>query len=90
MRLSHPGTVSNSEEVETVDREWLRSIAVVARSKAWVCGRSLAGNAGFIPTGGIGIIYLSCECCVSSGRGLCYRPIPSPGESYRVCAFGLL
>ena len=81
MGLSHLGTFRNSEEVETVAREWLRSIAVAARSLVWVYGRSLAGNAGFIPARGM-VVYIS---CVSSGRGLCYRPIPSPGESYRVC-----
>jgi len=53
MRLSHLGTFRNSEEVESVAREWLRSIAVAARSKAWVYGRSLAGNAGLIPAGGM-------------------------------------
>jgi hypothetical protein len=25
---------------------------------------------------------VSCECCVSSGRGLCDGPIPRPEESY--------
>ena len=51
MLLSRLGTFRNSEEVETVAREWLRSIAVLARSKAQVCGRSLAGNAGLILAG---------------------------------------
>ena len=27
---------------------------------------------------------VSCECCVLSGRGLCFEPITSPEESYRV------
>jgi hypothetical protein len=30
------------------------SIPVVARSKVWICGCSLAGNAGSIPTVGMG------------------------------------
>jgi hypothetical protein len=29
-------------------------------------------------------IYVSCECCVSLGRGLCDRLITRPEESYRV------
>ena len=27
---------------------------------------------------------VSCECCVSSGRGLCDGPIPRPEEFYRM------
>jgi hypothetical protein len=49
-------------------------IPVAARSKAWVCDRSLAGIVGLNPA----------ECCVSSGRGLCVRLITRPEESYRV------
>jgi hypothetical protein len=29
-------------------------------------------------------VRISCECCVLSGRGLCYGPINRPEESYRV------
>jgi len=28
--------------------------------------------------------FVSCECCVLSGRGLCNRPITRPEESYRL------
>jgi hypothetical protein len=28
---------------------------------------------------------VSCECCVLSGRGLCFGLITRPEESYRVC-----
>jgi hypothetical protein len=56
-------------------------IPVIARSKAWVCGRSLAGNVGSNSAGNIGV---SCECCVLSGRGLCDGPINCLEESYRV------
>ena len=34
---------------------------IAARSKAWVCGRSLAAIVGPNPAGGMGV---SCECCV--------------------------
>ena len=44
------------------------SIPVAARSKARVCGRSLAGIVGSIPPGAWKFVY--CECCVSLGRGL--------------------
>jgi hypothetical protein len=27
-------------------------------------------------------MFVSCECCVLSGRGLCDGPIPRPEESY--------
>ena len=42
---------------------------VAARSKAWVCRRSLAGFAGSNPAWGMGIC---CESFVRSGRGLCF------------------
>jgi len=29
-------------------------------------------------------MYVSCECCVLSGIGLCDGPITHPEESYRV------
>jgi hypothetical protein len=29
-------------------------------------------------------MFVSCECCVLSGRGSCDGPIPRPGEFYRV------
>jgi hypothetical protein len=55
---------------------------VAARSKAWVCGRSLAGKVGSNPAGAW--MSGSCECCVLSGRGLCVGLITRPEESYRV------
>jgi hypothetical protein len=44
-------------------------IPVVARSKAWVCGRTLAGVAGSNPAGGHRCLSLV-KCCVLSGRSL--------------------
>jgi hypothetical protein len=61
---------------------WHSPIPVVVRSKAWVCGRSLAGIVGSNPTGAW--MSVSCECCVLSGRGLCDGLISRPGDSYRV------
>ena len=29
-------------------------------------------------------MFVSCECCLLSGGGLCDGPIPRPEESYRV------
>ena len=57
-------------------------IPMAARYKAWACGRSHAGIAGSNPAGGIDVC---CECCVSTGRGLCNMPIPWAEESYWVC-----
>ena len=36
----------------------LRAIPVAARSKAWACGRSLAGYAGSNPAGGMDVYFL--------------------------------
>jgi hypothetical protein len=41
---------------------------VAARSTQWVYGHSLAEIAGSNPAGGM--MPVSVECCVSSGRGL--------------------
>jgi len=57
-------------------------IPVAARSKASVCGRSLAEIVDSNPTGAWMSVY--CECCVLSGRSLCDRLITRPGESYPV------
>jgi hypothetical protein len=57
-------------------------IPVAVRSKARVCGRSLAWIAGSNPAGTL--LSLCCECCVLSGRGLCDLPITRPEESYRL------
>ena len=46
-----------------------------SRSKAWVCGRALAGIAGPNPAGGMDVC---CECCVLSVRGLCVGLITRP------------
>lgn len=35
-----------------------KTIPVTARSKAWVCGHSLAGNAGSNPTAGMDVCVL--------------------------------
>jgi hypothetical protein len=41
-----------------------RPIPVATRSKAWVCGRSLAGIAGSIPAGGMDVSLLLLLCVV--------------------------
>jgi hypothetical protein len=61
------------------------SVPVAARSKAWFCGRSLAGTCGseFLQKHG----SLCLVSVVLSGRGLCVGLITRPEESYRVwCA----
>jgi hypothetical protein len=55
---------------------------VTSLSKAWVCGRSLGGIAGSNAPGAW--MSVSYDCCVSSGRGLCDRPMTCPEESYSV------
>jgi len=57
------------------------------RSKTLFCGRSPAEIVGSIPTGAW--IFVCCECCVLSGRGLCDVLITRPMESYRLwCVVG--
>jgi hypothetical protein len=56
------------------------AIPAAARSKLWVCGRSLAGIGGSKPAGRMDVCY---ECCVV--RIICDRPITRPEESYRMC-----
>ena len=51
---------------------------MAAPSKAWVCGRSLAGIVGSNPARGMDV---GCEL---SGRGLCDELITRPEESYRL------
>ena len=55
-------------------------VPVPAGSKAYVGGRSFTETAGSKP---IGCMFLSCECCVLSGRGLCVGMITCPEESNR-------
>jgi hypothetical protein len=50
-------------------------ISVAARSKAWVCGRSFAGNGAWLS--------VSCECLVLSSTSFCVGLIARP-ESYPV------
>jgi len=59
-------------------------VPVAARSKTWVCGRSLAAIAGSNPTGGMNVCVLWVLCVV---RSFCEGPIPRPEESYRVCLY---
>jgi len=61
---------------------FLVSIPVAARSKAWFCGRSFAGIVSSNPAGAW--MFVCCDCCVVSGRGLCDELITRPEESYRV------
>jgi len=53
-------------------------IPVAARSKAWVCCRSLTGITVSNPAGGMDV---SLDYCVLSGRGLCVGLITRPEES---------
>ena len=70
-----------SQKINTLYK-YVVPIPVAARSKAWVCGRSIAGIVGSNPARGMESV--SCECCVFSGRGLCVGLITRPEKSYRV------
>jgi hypothetical protein len=54
---------------------------VAARSKAWVCGSSVARFVGSNPAGGMDVC---CECYMLLGRGLCDGLVIRPKESYCV------
>jgi len=54
---------------------------VTARSRAWGCGRSIAGIVVSNPAGGMAV---SCQCYLLLGRGLCVGLITRPEESNRV------
>jgi len=56
---------------------------LAVRSKAGFCGRSLAGIAVSSYAGVW--MFVCCECCVLSGRGLCIGLITRPEEYYRMC-----
>ena len=57
------------------------SVPVAARSKAWVCGCSLVGNAVSNPAGGMDVC-LFCVLCTVRYRGLCIGLITRLEESY--------
>ena len=61
---------------------WEGLIPGAAQSKAWVCGRLLTGIVGSNPAGAW--LFVSCECRVLSGRGLCLELITCPEKSFRV------
>jgi hypothetical protein len=56
---------------------------VAAQSKAWVGGRSLPRIVGSNPAGGRGR-FVSCECCVLRGRGVCVGLTTRTDEFYRL------
>ena len=58
---------------------------MAARSKAWVCGPSLAELWVRIQSGAWLSVSCTRKCCVLPGRGLCDGRITRPEESYRVC-----
>jgi len=61
---------------------WEGMIPGAAQSKAWVCGRLLDGIVGSNPAEAW--LFVSCECRVLSGRGLCLELITRPENSFRV------
>lgn len=55
---------------------------VTARSKAWICGRSIVGITSLNPAEGTDVRLVSFECCAYDG--LCDEPITYAEESYRL------
>jgi hypothetical protein len=65
------------------DKSPTKPAPVAARSKAYVCGSTPVETVGSNPAGSW--MFVSCECCVLSGRGLCDELITRSEESYRLC-----
>jgi len=63
-------------------------VPVAARSKAWVCVRSLAGIVGSNPTGGMDVSVVSVVCChvevSATGLSLVQRSPTDYGASLSV------
>ena len=75
-------TTGTEFSVYTVWYDVKEPLTVAARSKAWVCGRWLAGIAGSKPAEAR--MSLSFECRLLSGRGLYVGLITRPEEACRV------
>jgi hypothetical protein len=60
----------------------MKQIPVAARSKAWICGRTLAGIISSKPAGACRSVCF--ESCVLSVRGLCVGRITGPEEFFQV------
>jgi len=81
---SNPYVIRRRHPVSPVFVKGAGRIAVAARSKAWVCGRSVAGIEVSNPAEGIEFRFLCfIACCV--GGGLCEELITRQGESWWVC-----
>ena len=79
-KLIREQNLAKNQKLASARYVW--TIPVVARSKAWVCGRSLAGIVGSNPAGGMDVSLVSVVSC--TGNGLCDGQIHRPEESYRV------
>jgi hypothetical protein len=77
----HHNITNLNETIILAGKQNFLPVPVAALSKAWVCGRSLAGIADSNPSGAR--MSVSCECCVLSGRGSSVGLITRPEESYR-------
>ena len=60
-------------------------LPLAAQSKVQVCDRSPAEIVGSNPARGG--MFVCCECCVLSGRGLCDELITHPEKSCRLWCF---
>jgi hypothetical protein len=81
----HLRNLSNKEDSKAL-KVMLQSnsfspIPVTARSKTWVCGRSLAGIAGLNPAGCMDVCLVN---VVLADTGLCSSLITRPEKSYTV------
>ena len=60
-------------------------IIVAVRSKAWACGRSIAGIAVSNPAGDVNLRLLCLLCVVKVAACVCDELIARSEKSYRVC-----
>jgi hypothetical protein len=63
----------------------VRRVTLIAMAARLTCGSAAARLLGlWVWTPPEAWIYVSCECCVLSGRGRCFGLIPRPEEFYRL------
>jgi len=77
-------TDSYKNDYSNKDGEFLEETSIVL-FKAWVNGRSFAGIAGTSPARGI---FVSCERCELSDRGICVGLITRTEDLWCVCNRG--
>jgi hypothetical protein len=81
LALAECHEITVSLEMDALKLSFLKygePMPVTVRSKAWICGPSLAGTVVSNPAGGMSV------CCVISGGAFCVGLVTRAEESYRM------